>query len=500
MEVEIPSTTADGMKVYAPSKQALDDMYGRFKLHGEHHPNIKLYSSEVRDNDETIVHVVAPCPISRSGKKLTSRACAEAMDYLAKVNRTPIWHGGNGDEVCLRINGKMYNVDGYMPSELTVFEFNGDAFHPNLLQLPIRTNWKVMNVSREGSIISAGAYYDKHLAKVTEMEIAGFRVVTLSETEWRKKSRELRKIATGKRKDIDYAAMVRAEPVRVVKEKGIVGKLVRRTTFRELIPGEKGFSYSNTINVDDDDGDDSTSSSTPLPSKLPKSSLDDLNPYAVRTSSTPTYASRVKKLEKPTNSLSTILSTTDGRKRYYGSDVSEAYSDVSVAIVYQGLRDITRGKTPIESIRDIVNDSSETLLPFSYVIGGETITKRDYAMAHLLALRILEALLPPFINSGNSYEGRLPIDKMKTDITIPFFLDQLVTAYHDSFKRIFGKKGATSGWDEKKSRAFINVILGKVYGMQVVASNKKKERDSYFLEQSPLFVVKGGKVFLDQAK
>ena len=108
----------------------------RLKMHeGSKTPPI-LFRSEVIDHQGKRAAVYAPCKITRTSTKKTSKEAIAISEHIAKLNNTIVWHGGNGSEVCLHIGGKKIHVDGYMPLELTVIEYNGDRFHPNPLIHP----------------------------------------------------------------------------------------------------------------------------------------------------------------------------------------------------------------------------------------------------------------------------------------------------------------------------------------------------------------------------
>lgn len=481
MSLTRETLTAIGKKTYRPSEKALEEMYARFRLHGVHSPNIKLCDSVITGSDGSTAHVIAPCPLSRSGKKKTSKASSDALDYLAKLNGSPIWHGGNGDEVQVHVGGKVYNVDGYMPAELTVFEFNGDAFHPNLLQLPVGAVWKVVSSGKPGSLVRAGGYFDKQLAKVTELEMAGFRVVTLSEIEWSKKARELTRIAKGKKKAKEIA-IVDGTPLKIVREKG---PLNRKATFRELAMVGGTLEISSFVDIGEQMGRPASSTS----SSSSSSTLSALNPYR-RPVKPPTYAGRLESAKKPDVPLEKLLSTGPGRKEFYGVACGEKYAEVCVGAAYYGLRDVHREATLRKGLSRICSEAADELLPFSYVEEGErALTKTDYAMAHLIACTLLEKIAPALLDCSPPLSSTVLLEKSVADELLPTFLEQYVVEESESFKRIFGKRGATSGWDEQKARAFVNVILKRVYGIKLRAV-----KSHYSIGPSPLFELKGGKL------
>jgi len=157
----------------------------RLKMHeGSKTPPI-LFRSEVIDHQGKRAAVYAPCKITRTSTKKTSKEAIAISEHIAKLNNTIVWHGGNGSEVCLHIGGKKIHVDGYMPLELTVIEYNGDRFHPNPLIHPFSMVWPGSDITDpNNATMKSGYHYDKHMAKISDMELMGFRVIVVRGMEW----------------------------------------------------------------------------------------------------------------------------------------------------------------------------------------------------------------------------------------------------------------------------------------------------------------------------
>jgi len=124
--------------------------------------------------DDTAMATVS---LDRKGKKKHSKAGVECLNYISSINKKVIWHAENGGEVRCLFNGKMVSVDGYEPETMTIYEYNGDMYHPNPLLHNMDSQWP--------SGATAGEIYDRHQGMLSFFRSIGFRYVVVSEMEWR---------------------------------------------------------------------------------------------------------------------------------------------------------------------------------------------------------------------------------------------------------------------------------------------------------------------------
>jgi hypothetical protein len=76
-------------------------------------------------------------------------------------------------------NIKYYQVDGFDPETNTIYEFNGDYWHGN----PVKYNPEDINEINHKTF---SELYKETLIKKEILENAGYKVVSIWESEWKK--------------------------------------------------------------------------------------------------------------------------------------------------------------------------------------------------------------------------------------------------------------------------------------------------------------------------
>ncbi|HKZ40402.1 MAG TPA: hypothetical protein VJ044_05530, partial [Candidatus Hodarchaeales archaeon] len=96
--------------------------------------------SDVVDHHDVPCTVLSIIPLSRETGVTSSKEAIEFLEFMSSKHNEPIWHSKNGGEVSFVVavgtGNKRIHVDGYSPSTLTVYEFNGDHYHANPLLHP----------------------------------------------------------------------------------------------------------------------------------------------------------------------------------------------------------------------------------------------------------------------------------------------------------------------------------------------------------------------------
>ncbi len=100
------------------------------------------------------------------------------LDYLGIPNDK------KSREVTIKINSRNYKVDGYEDKTKTIYEFNGDYWHGN----PKKFKAKDINPTIG---ISFGFLYKKTLEKKRVLKKAGYKVISIWESDWDKISSNL---------------------------------------------------------------------------------------------------------------------------------------------------------------------------------------------------------------------------------------------------------------------------------------------------------------------
>lgn len=91
-----------------------------------------------------------------------------------------IQHAGNVGEKVLKINSKIYKLDGFCEETNTIYEFYGDFWHGN----PDIYNKKDINPLCK---ISYGALYNTTMKREKILRDKGYNIVTIWENEYIKK-------------------------------------------------------------------------------------------------------------------------------------------------------------------------------------------------------------------------------------------------------------------------------------------------------------------------
>lgn len=177
----IPFSTIK-METIAISDDELGAYKERFRIENPGSVPAGLIPSRMIDERGHTVNVLAPTPITRTaaGKgKASSKISIECFEALAQnVVRATIWHSENGGEVIIPTNRHNYHVDGYCPSTLTVYEFQGEHYH---------VDWG----SDSGPAANTRALSDHN--KLCQLRRLGYRVFEIRESEWKARKRALSK-------------------------------------------------------------------------------------------------------------------------------------------------------------------------------------------------------------------------------------------------------------------------------------------------------------------
>lgn len=117
------------------------------------------------------------CP--SCGKGRSSGISIEWLEQISATQNVHIQHAMNGGEHTVFIDGKRYFFDGYDSLTNTVYEFYGDLFHGN----PEKYNRDDLNPLNK---ISFGTLYDRTIARENTLKAAGYNLITIWESVFRK--------------------------------------------------------------------------------------------------------------------------------------------------------------------------------------------------------------------------------------------------------------------------------------------------------------------------
>lgn len=117
-------------------------------------------------------------PASRTNKKSGCPKCSKLVSKSETEWLNSLEIKNENRNVNLKINGKYISVDGYDPTTKTVFEFNGSFFHGDL---------RIYNPNDTNKLLKKtfGELYKRTLDKETKLLSAGYKVVTMWESDWK---------------------------------------------------------------------------------------------------------------------------------------------------------------------------------------------------------------------------------------------------------------------------------------------------------------------------
>lgn len=121
---------------------------------------------------------------TRCSKALHSRVAIKWLDMLMKQEGIFIQHACNKGEKLIRFQDHKFYVDGYCKETKTVYEFYGDAYHGNLDKYDFKDRPHPYN-----KIITASQLWAKTKFREWLLQRAGYRVVTIWQSEFNSKYR-----------------------------------------------------------------------------------------------------------------------------------------------------------------------------------------------------------------------------------------------------------------------------------------------------------------------
>lgn len=109
-----------------------------------------------------------------------SKICIEWLEGIMKRYNIFIQHTNNFGEKILKINNKIYKVDGYCEKTNTIYEFMGDFFHGNP---------QIYNSNNINPLIKKtyGELYQNTMCRINIIKKEGYNIVIIWENEYRKK-------------------------------------------------------------------------------------------------------------------------------------------------------------------------------------------------------------------------------------------------------------------------------------------------------------------------
>jgi len=122
------------------------------------------------------------------------KGCSKCVNQISKpefqwLNSLNLPDDKEHRQVSLRINGKLYKVDGLDPHTKTIYEFYGDFFHGN----PNNSKFKPEAYNKI-THCTFGELYTKTLAKESALKAAGYTVISIWESDY-KAQKKLEKLA-----------------------------------------------------------------------------------------------------------------------------------------------------------------------------------------------------------------------------------------------------------------------------------------------------------------
>ncbi|MFA5091108.1 MAG: hypothetical protein WC483_00470 [Candidatus Paceibacterota bacterium] len=443
-----------------------------------------LVRSEVVDHQGKEVEVWSPLPLRR-GPKRSSRSSVECFEYISHLNDgMPIWHEDNGHEVIFRIGERDHHVDGYCPWTMTIYEYQGEAYHPS----PLLFNFE------KGS---KGEEYDRDLSMYHSLGLLGFRVITITEREWLSVRREVTKRLKKGGGGGGSAAPSATPPAAVTRRCATV-------------PTATSAAVSSAVSSSSAAAS-SSSSSSPSSSSATEYSfcqvIQTLRSVQLNQSCDcrPTdFSSRRRALvSDAVIDLSSSLAG-DNLFRFYGIEETrwnelrpriteerrEIFSSKEVVARYVALCATTVGRSIEGSIASLRQFALQDVrLPFSFHPQKKTMLRSEFVLGIRIAVAFLEAILSIPIPSAWTHWRAFSIEKTYVSTLLPSRAQALAAQYDEALVSILGKTRASchcEEWKFAKALSFTKPILERVFGFELSSAGSRGRL--YELRPSPLFV------------
>lgn len=154
------------------------------------HKNLYDYSRVEYKNHSTYVEIICPkhgqFKQTPNNHMIHRKGCPKCSKVVSKLETD--WLDSLTNENIIRqfkikIKNKFFIVDGYDPSNNTIYEFYGDFWHGNI---------NIYNVDKTNKILKKtfGELYNEVLNREQQLSQSGFNVISIWESEFKKRRKE----------------------------------------------------------------------------------------------------------------------------------------------------------------------------------------------------------------------------------------------------------------------------------------------------------------------
>jgi len=449
---------AERIVVYCPTEREKKEWESRLKMLGVKNPSLELVPSEVVDHEGTSSVVYAPFRLRRIKARGDSKEAVEWMEWLSRLNGQPIWHERNGHEVRLFIDGKEWEIDGYAPTSMTVYEYYGGHWHTN----PSKISLSAIDPETGGEK-TLGERYDRDMCKRCRLESMGLRVVSITDIEWHAiKGKKTKSDASqsGETSAQSQSQSSAPPPVPIVKTRSLI------------------------------------------PEPPPSAPIEDMDARYRKAMANSRFAS-----------IEEMFPTDEAVLRFYGllPDGGKAarpmipnqkaiYTNPTTVSQYIALTESTRSPSIYASIQHMLNTySTEETFPFSFHPTKKKMSKRQFAEGVFLAAQLLNAIFSGIVNTESWHSHQWTRSRHLFEANLFALIRSLIGSDGEKFFAIFGKKSesldTTMEWRFSHCLRFVNSITDRVFGVRAVNLMGQGKNTVYILSESTNFYYIMGRYF-----
>ena len=144
------------------------------------------YSKSEYKNSDTKVQIICTQHgpfLQTPDNHFQEKGCSRCTHVISKpeiewLDKLAIPDDKDHRQVIIKINNKIYRVDGYSPKTNTVYEFDGDFFHGN------QSLYKKEDINPVTKT-TFGKLYEKTCNKHRQIKEAGYNLITIWESDWK---------------------------------------------------------------------------------------------------------------------------------------------------------------------------------------------------------------------------------------------------------------------------------------------------------------------------
>jgi|ERR1035437_925287 hypothetical protein len=149
----------------------------------ETHGNKYDYSCAEYDGMNKKIKIICPTHglfLQLPGNHISGQGCKKCSNNISKAEKQYLDYIGISDKYrnfTLKINGRLFKVDGFDPETNTIYEFNGDFWHGN----PKKFKADDINPRSKKSF---GELYSQTIDRQNILINSGYKVISMWENDW----------------------------------------------------------------------------------------------------------------------------------------------------------------------------------------------------------------------------------------------------------------------------------------------------------------------------